>query len=346
MENDLATPSLTPLSFFGKFGTSTNPLDPSNHAQIDKIPFTQLKKEVDALSKKFLEQTKRAEYVTEEWRNQYAALEPKGSIVIGSQWGVKEDNDTYEIHKLKNDTGPSADKYVAYGDYATLFVRLNSSLLDRRLQMHMEELLYFDLSPLNGLTQLIEKNFTPITQINLDSAIKRIHIAKGIYETVYIFLKFFKSHGDINPHNIGIGGEYIKIRGFKHVRFLNEKNDATSLQHVHHSYKGPEAFSKSNPMFVSSGCNDLFALGLLMLHVIIPQVPFYFDSVQESFAFMHNHTTDVCDCFYYLDETEKNLYQQLPLEPKRNKFGIPDIEKQLSGLLQTKERIIYSDFEK
>ena len=99
-------------------------------------------------------------------------------------------------------------------------------------------------------------------------------------------------------------------------------------------------------MFVSSGCNDLFALGLLMLHVIIPQIPFYFDSVEESFTFMHNNTTDVCDCFYYLDEAEKNVYRQLPLQFKKNNFGLPDIEKQLSGLLRTKERIIYPGFEK
>ena len=249
------------------------------------------------------------------------------------------------MHRMRGNgkIGPTTDKYVAYGDYASLFVRLTSCLSDRRLQMHVEELLYFDLSPLEGLTQLIEKNFTPITQIDLDTTNKRIHIAKGIYETVYIFLTFFESHGNINPHNIGIGGEYIKIRGFEYVKFRDEGSDrdATLLRHVHHSYRGPEAFSKLNLRFVSSGCNDLFALGLLMLHILVPNTPFYFDSVQESFIFMHQNTTNVCDCFYYLDETEKTVYQQLPLEPKRTQFGFPEIETHLSGLLQTRERIIY-----
>lgn len=211
--------------------------------------------------------------------------------------------------------------------------------------MHVEELLYFDLSPLAGLTQLVEKNFTPITQIDLNTSDKRMHVAKGIYEAVYIFLKFFKSHGNINPDTVGIGGEYVKIRGFEHVRFHDEEpaRDATTLRHAHHSYKGPEAFSRSDPRFVSSGCNDLFALGLLMLHVLAPSAPFYFGSVEESFAFMHNHTTDACDCFYYLDETEKAVYGRLPLEPKKTHFGAPEIERHLSGLLQTEKRVIYPD---
>ena len=349
VKTESTIPFLTPLSFFGTFGTSTNPINPQNHAQIDKIPFTQLQKKIHKVCEKFLEETNRKQYVTEEWQNQYAVLPPRESIVIGSQWGIKEENNTREIQKLRSDettntTNLSINQYVAYGDYVTLCVRLTSNVKGSQLQLHVEELLYFNLSPVEGLTQLIEKNFTPLTQINLDTSYKRIHLAKGIYETVYIFLKHFQSHGNINPHTIGIGGEYVKIRGFEYTKFHDEgtERDATILRHVHHSYKGPESF-RHNPIFVSSGCNDLFALGLLILHVLIPNIPFYFNSINESFIFMHNYTTNACDCFYYLDEADKAVYRQLPLEPKKTQFGFPELEKHLSGLLQTEKRIIYSE---